>query len=395
MKHVLVILEGIGDVPRRELDGRTPLQVARCPVAGRLAVKGRCGRMSAVASSQDQSPAFLLAALCGASLSDAARLHRGAVEAAGLEDGAGDYRWACRGNFVTMDGGSMRESRVQRMSFDETAVLCAALQEGHDPATLCFTPLAPSRAVVRMNPAGDAPLAAANPAWVSDDAESLMPSGRKGQWVREMLAASAGLLARQTLNDVRIDLGENPATHLWLWGGGELYRPHSFFGGAGRKGTVMTQSPMARGMARLMGFGVLPMETPWSSEDPGPAFDEAAFKSALGRSDVVVVYVEAPNEGASYGSVVEKVRMLERIDIKVLGPVVRALEGIEDTRVLLTADMTASADYARVGGKTPLLLWSSGAQTGDGVDHFDEAACEGGTLGTVAPEKVYGLLSGE
>lgn len=395
MKTVLVIIEGASDLPQKEFEGRTPLQRARCPVARRLALEGRCGLMGAVASEQDRRPEFLLGALCGASLSDAAQLWRGPLEAEGSGLDTGAYRWACRANFVTMDDGVMRESRVQRMSMEETRLLCAAMQSDFDSKQLCVSAVAPSRAVVLLNPEGEDPVVAGNPAWLQAmDAESALPAGKKGAWVRDMLTRSAALLAGQTVNDVRIDLGENPATHMWLWGGGRITKPTSFFGGRAARGVMLTQSVMARGLAKHAGLRVIDMESPWGVEDGDPVFDEKAFRVAVDHAETLVVYVEAPLEGADFGPAVDKVRMLERLDIKLLGPLVALLEQTGPFRLLVTADNASSPRYRDFGGTAPLVLWS-GALRGDGVEHFDEPSCAEGTLGIVKPEKVFELLSGE
>ena len=43
MKHLLIILEGMADVPQSLLDGKTPLGAARVPQLTALAATGACG----------------------------------------------------------------------------------------------------------------------------------------------------------------------------------------------------------------------------------------------------------------------------------------------------------------------------------------------------------------
>ena len=61
MKTVVVIVEGAADVPRKELEGRTPLAVARCPVATRLATEGQCGLLGMAGSEKHRRQEVVMA----------------------------------------------------------------------------------------------------------------------------------------------------------------------------------------------------------------------------------------------------------------------------------------------------------------------------------------------
>ena len=43
MKYVFIVPDGLADLPLEELDGKTPVQVARTPNLDRMAREGRCG----------------------------------------------------------------------------------------------------------------------------------------------------------------------------------------------------------------------------------------------------------------------------------------------------------------------------------------------------------------
>ncbi|MFL7809596.1 MAG: hypothetical protein AB8I80_13245, partial [Anaerolineae bacterium] len=69
----------------------------------------------------------------------------------------------------------------------------------------------------------------------------------KDTFLEEVLERSNEVLLKQTLNDVRLDLGENPANAVWLWGGGLLGCgvPSSPVCDARIDGFVLTQSALA------------------------------------------------------------------------------------------------------------------------------------------------------
>ena len=388
MKTVLVVCEGAADSPRRELEGRTPLQVARCAHAERLAREGRCGWMSLPDHPDEQRPEAMLALLCGATRPEALQLHRGPLEAATLQLDLAGYTHAYRGNFVTLDGQQVRESCVGRLSPEETQALAAAMQDRFDPAVARFVPCGSARVVVLVRSEQEAVSAGLHPALADGGLDLYLPQGRKGEWARKVLDESGRVLARLTLNEVRVDLGENPATHLWLWGGGRFYTPGP------RVGAVLTNSRMALGLARTLQMEAIELRDPWSEDPALSAANAETFAGALERHDRVLVYVAAPREPADFGTPAEKVRLLERFDLTLLGPLIRALEARAPARLILTADNNLGPAGVEPPARIPVASWRHGVQL-EGAPRWDEQACRNGALGRLAPEDVHALLRGD
>ncbi len=388
MKTVVVIVEGAADVPRKELEGRTPLAVARCPVATRFAAEGRCGLLGMAGSEKHRRQEVVMASLCGVSMDEALRLSRGPLELAGTGAKADGYDFVYSGNFVTMDEHTIRENCLSRLSVKETAALAESVQSLFDPAAVRFVTLASSRVLVLVKSEEMMLAAGTPPALVGDDVRVCLPAGKRGELARTIMDRAAKALADVTINDVRLDLGENPATHLWLWGGGKPYEPKSMFGGQPRKGCVLTQSWMARGFAQACGMDVVLLDDPWAEDAESSAVDAATLKQRLVDSDFLLVLVEAPQRPAGYGTAAEKVRLLERMDLLVLAPLAEALKGLGPSRVLLTSDGVVPVRPDRV----PAVLWGDGV-TADAAEHWDEASCREGDLDVKSMEKVFGALT--
>jgi 2,3-bisphosphoglycerate-independent phosphoglycerate mutase len=289
---------------------------------------------------------------------------------------------------VTLDGTQVRESCVARLSLEETQLLAATVQERFDPAVLRLVPFAPSRVVVLLRSEHDPLSPGVHPALTDGDLDLYVPQGRKGEWSRKVLDESGRVLARVTVNDVRVDLGENPATHLWLWGGGRFYQPSS------RIGALFSNSRMAIGLARLLGLEAVDLRDPWAEEPAASLANSAALDKALDRHDRLVVYVESPREAADFGSVSEKVRLLERLDLTLLGPLVKVLEAHAPCRLVLTADNNLGPAGVEPAARVPVAVWRQGVQL-EGALRWDEQACRGGVLGRLTPEEVHELLRGD
>ncbi|MBA3630381.1 MAG: phosphoglycerate mutase, partial [Actinobacteria bacterium] len=128
-----VILDGLGDDPLEELDGRTPLEAASTPNLDGLARRGRNGYVTTVGEGIAPESDIAVFAILGY---DPYKHHtgRGPIEAvgAGMEVNDGDL--AYRVNFATVepdgDGFTIVDRRVGRdLSSEEAHRLAAEVQE--------------------------------------------------------------------------------------------------------------------------------------------------------------------------------------------------------------------------------------------------------------------------
>src|SRR5207249_9631516 len=118
-----VCLDGLGDEPKPELGGRTPLEAARTPNLDRLAHEGREGLVYTVGRDIAPESDIAVFAILGY---DPREAHpgRGVLEAlgSGMEFRDGDL--AYRVNFATQDDGEIVDRRVGRdLSSDDALAL--------------------------------------------------------------------------------------------------------------------------------------------------------------------------------------------------------------------------------------------------------------------------------
>jgi len=112
-----------------------------------------------------------------------------------------------------------------------------------------------------------------------------LPKSPLGATLNSLIEDAAKLLESHPINRVRIDLGENPANLLWLWGsvGGESAQP-PWSARTGLAGAVISNGFMVRGLALAMGLE-------WKS---GPSsIEEAPLAHAL---KTVAGLLERPGE---------------------------------------------------------------------------------------------------
>ena len=131
-KAVIVIPDGLGDLPVEGLGGLTPLEAARTPVMDSLAASGRFGLVDPIAPGVIPDTDSAVALLLGLPPGEVGRLKRGPVEAAGAGCALRKGDIAARANFATVEPRGDRllvtDRRAGRIT-EGTADLAAALQD--------------------------------------------------------------------------------------------------------------------------------------------------------------------------------------------------------------------------------------------------------------------------
>ncbi|MFC1710577.1 alkaline phosphatase family protein [Nanoarchaeota archaeon] len=130
MKGILIILDGIGDLPNKQLGGKTPLDAAEMPNLDFLATRGEMGRMYTVKPGFIPESDQAIISIFGNELIDSTR---GQLEAigAGLKLTRGDL--ALRANIGTIDSlksGRVIDRRVGRtLTTEEAEILAKAINK--------------------------------------------------------------------------------------------------------------------------------------------------------------------------------------------------------------------------------------------------------------------------
>lgn len=392
MKHLLIILEGMADIPQPLLDGKTPLETARVPQLAALATTGACGLVRPPRDLRGFRPTAMLGSLLGIPADEARQLHRAPFEAlaAGIPVLLNERIF--RSSFVTFRDDVLAESSVA-LSIDETVALCEALEPAARAHHVRLDPLRPGHLLalfqdgVAAADAGIPPHAVEGRPWMP-----FLPKGTESATLRDFLSEANDLLARHPVNEVRVDLGENPANGLWLWGGGGEPAVSAPFGGRALKACMITNSLMARGLARLCRMSVAGFRDPSSPTGSGTALDVAATVTALRDHDLAVVYIAARREIGRHGNPRDKALALQAIDFHVLAPLREIAAAHRPCRVLVTTDACIDSEtQTSAEGTLPFALSGDGVIPDD-CARWDEAACQSGRLGTVEPAALFELL---
>jgi 2,3-bisphosphoglycerate-independent phosphoglycerate mutase len=100
---IYVLLDGVGDLPHPDLDGKTPLEAANTPVLDKIASNGAIGEVISVGKGIAPESDIAVFNMLGYKFNHADYAGRGVIEAIGVGTDFKDGDLALRGNFSTLN----------------------------------------------------------------------------------------------------------------------------------------------------------------------------------------------------------------------------------------------------------------------------------------------------
>jgi 2,3-bisphosphoglycerate-independent phosphoglycerate mutase len=340
VKYCIIVPDGMADEPVEALGKRTPLEAARTPNLDGLAAEGQVGLARLIPAGMPPGSDVANLSLIGY----APEVHYGGrapLEAAAMGLTLAPGQVAFRANLVTVVDGVMKDYSAGGITTREARVLIEALNQalGDQSSAVRFYPGVSYRHVMVYSGAERMDLRTTPPHDILDQPVAKhLPSGAGAEVIRELMEASRAVLEPHDINRVRLDLGENPATQVWLWGEGPAPKVPPFRERWGLSGAVITAVDLIRGLAHIIGWDVVEVPGATGYYDTDYAAKGLYAIGALAEHDLVYVHIEAPDEAGHHGDHEAKVEAIQRVDRDIVGPVVKALRRYRDYRLLVLPD---------------------------------------------------------
>ena len=341
MKYIVLVCDGMADYPVKELDGRTPLETAKTPNFDLIAKSGELGRVRTIPDKM--SPASDVANISILGYDPAVYYSgRGPLEAAnlGVKLEEGDVAFRC--NLITAGQDKIIDYSAGHISSNEAKILIEYLDSKIGNDTLKFYPGVSYRHLLLYKNGAQKKLEQVScrpPHDITGQSISEnLPKGENSQVLIDLMQESRKILQDHEINHVRIDLNENPANMIWLWGQGKSPSMPSFFDKYGLKGSVISAVDLIKGLGRIIGLNVINVIGATGYYDTNYAGKAQAALKSLEKNDFVFIHVEAPDEAGHNGDLREKITAIERCDQMILEPILKAFKHKPNFRVMVLPD---------------------------------------------------------
>lgn len=339
MKHIVIALPGAADIPCEELGQKTPLEVAKLTNLHALAKLGKVGMVKLASERLEPSPDVTLMNLLGYE-ADKVYTGRGPLEAANLEIKMDQHEVAFRMNFITEAEGKLADDTAGGLMTKEAKALINFLNKKVASDFVRFFAGAEYRHVAVLKDAHGFPALSAktiSPEQIVGEAlQDNFPKGPGEELLRKLMFDAKLLLQDHEINQVRVDLGENPANMIWLWGQGPQPQLQKFTELYDLQGAMIAAAEYAKGLGRL---AALTVHEIGASQEDGEDLDSVArtLSTALEEKDLVTVFLTGADEAARMGSLRDKISALEAADHRVISKARDLLDKKKDVRILVTA----------------------------------------------------------
>ena len=321
MKYLILLGDGMADLPMPGYDNKTPLEIAKKPFMDALAKKGTLGMVKTVPDSLKPGSDVANLSVMGYNTLEC-YTGRSPLEAASIGVELRDDDMTFRCNLVTLSDDEVYENKTMvdyssgEITTEEAAELIKAVSQHLGTDILEYHAGISYRHLLVWHGC-DKNFTLTPPHDISDrKITEYMPSE---PIFCDMMKKSYEFLKDHPINLDRIARGLNPANSIWLWGEGTKPMVENFEKKTGLKGSVVSAVDLVKGIGFCAGMDVIEVENVTGNINTnfeGKA--KAAADALLGNSDFVYLHFEAPDECGHHGDADEKITSIEYLDERVL-----------------------------------------------------------------------------
>jgi 2,3-bisphosphoglycerate-independent phosphoglycerate mutase len=374
MKYIIVVPDGMADLPLAELDGQTPMQAAKTPNFDALAADALVGSVLTVPPGMYPGSDVANMALFGY---DPRKYYtgRGPIEAVAMGIPLNPRDVAYRCSLVTTDGTTLIDYSSGHITTDESRPMIELIDQKLGGRQFNFYPGVGYRHImvwrdgkvesktIPPHDIGGQPL---NGHW---------PDGDGAETLRQLMYDSLELLDNHPINQRRRADGHAPGNMIWLWGQGYAPNIPNFLLTRGVAGAVITAVDVVRGLGRAAGMQVIDVPGATGYIDTDYEAKARYALDALDRLDLVYIHIESPDESGHEGNLDHKLRSIEDTDKKVVGTLRAGMGRRGDYRMLIVPDhKTPIFLKTHEEGPVPFLLYDSTTPNRKSHFPFDERA---------------------
>jgi len=380
MKYIIILIDGMADYRIAELGNRTPLQYAKTPAMDNIAGNSEMGTVRTIP--EGMAPGSDIANLTVLGY-DPRKYHTGRspLEAAsmGIDLSESDLVFRC--NLVTLSGEDIYTDRTMldysagEISTDESRVLIEYIGSRIGTEKIKFYPGVSYRHIIVWEDGTGGNILTPPHDILGKKISGFLPAGPDSGVLLDMMTRSSNLLNEHTLNKKRIKKGSNPANSIWIWGEGRKIALDSFYEKYKLRGSMISAVDLLKGIGILA--GLKPVEVKGATGTMQTNFRgkaDAAINELQSGKDFVYLHLEAADECSHHGNIEDKVRSIEIIDSKVIGPIKEAMDkqGAHYRMMILPDHYTPISVRTHTSEPVPFMIYDSGIRTGGEHRKFDE-----------------------
>lgn len=388
MKYIVVLGDGMADEPIEALGGKTPLAYAKTPNLDRLSKISEVGMVHTIPEGMKPGSDTANLSVMGY---DPKKYYSGRspLEALSIGVPMKDTDIAIRCNIVTIseedvpfEERTIIDHSSSEITTEDCEVLLKEVAAQMADETYQFYVGTSYRhcliwnkgSVVELTPPHDV---------LGQTIGQYLP---EDEALRSMMKKSHDILVNHPINIERKKKGLNPANCCWFWGAGTKPMLSSFKEKTGKSGVMVSAVDLLKGIAVGAGMGVALVDGANGGLNTNYEGKAAAAVNAVTKDgyDFAYIHIEAPDEMGHQGSVERKVKAIEYLDERIIGPVVEKMQASgEDFRLMVLPDHpTPISKRTHTSDSVPYLIYDSTEKRQNAYAYTEEDAKKSGNFVT-------------
>jgi 2,3-bisphosphoglycerate-independent phosphoglycerate mutase len=408
---VYVLLDGVGDLPHPDLDGKTPLEAANTPTLDKIAKNGTIGEVISVGKGIAPESDIAVFNMLGYKFHHSDYAGRGVIEAIGVGIDFKDGDLALRGNFSTLnEEGVIIDRRAGRQIEKEDAQNIAKeienkIKFSHPNSSVVVAPTIGHRVTVRIRSNGSSlssEITNTDPAYARVDGmgvakavgdfmriEKCLPleesEGSKitANLVNEFTEQSLQIMKESSVNQKRGEASQKELSCILLRDAGNKYpdvipinEKYSM------KFSCIVDMPVELGIS-----DVLKMQ---AFEAGGLTdYEEKArvAAKAMETQNAIYVHLKGPDEFGHDGDAIGKMKNIEEIDQRFFKTLLENIDSSKVTIIISADHSTPCINKGHSDDPVPVLV-SGDFIKNDGTTRMTEEQAKHGRIGLLQGAEV-------
>lgn len=387
MKYIIILADGVSDLPIKKYDNKTPLMMANKPNIDKLCEKSRCGLLETVPKEMPPGSEVANMSVMGY---DVRKVYegRGVLEAASMGIDIKEDELGMRINLICVENDIIKNHSAGHISNEEAHELIKYLQKELNSETVQLHPGVSYRHLLVIKD-GNKNISCTPPHDVpgTNYKDVLVKSNNSdGEETAEILNSlilkSKELLEKHPINIKRIKEGKDPASMLWPWSPGYKPEMKTFKELYGLSGAVISAVDLIYGIGKYAGFKPIHVEGSTGLYDTNYEGKAKATVKALEDVDFVYLHIEASDEAGHEGNVELKTKTIEYLDSRVVKYIVEETQKMkEDVAIAILPDHPTPCELrTHTHDPVPFMIYHPGYEA-DNVNKYDEEAVRKGGFG--------------
>lgn len=385
----------MADHPVARLGGKTLLQYADTPNMDMLARTGRTGRLTTIPDGFQPGSEVANTAILGYDLNQVYE-GRGPLEAASIGYEMRPDDLALRCNIITLENGLIKNHHGGHLTTEDSDVLIKHLNKclGNDNIHFITGTQYRHLLIIRNGnkhiecaPPHDHPnepwrnlMVKPEKGWEELDEDGRMSAQETADIINKLIIESQYYLAQK-----QSQCNEQECLSIWPWGGG--YRPKmkplSEIYPQVKSGSVISAVDLIRGIGHYAGLRIIRVKGATGLANTNYEGKTQAALKALRTDDFIFLHIEASDEAGHDGDLDLKLKTIENLDKRVVGPIFKEISTWNDTPVciaVLPDHPTPVEIRTHINEPVPFLIWYPGIIP-DEVQTYNEVSCVSGSYG--------------